>query len=83
MLDEMMRFESGLSDVSHDVDAIKERVRDNEKSLVKAMNCQYLASLYGLEKLPAIVVDGAYVAYGADSVSRALEALKTKGGSHA
>lgn len=82
-LDEVNRFEEQIAAISEDVDAIRKLTKDNEASLVKAMNCQYLASSYGIKKLPAIVIDNEFVAYGVDSVSIALEALKDRDRSNA
>lgn len=80
-LDELGQFEEKLSRLSKNT--IKDKVKDKENELLKLMQCQYKASLYQLNKLPAIVIDGEYVAYGIDSVSKALSLIKDKGEAYA
>ena len=80
-LDEIEQFEAVLSDLSQI--KVLERVKDKENDLLKAMQCQYQASLYQIAKLPAIVIDGEYVVYGIDSVSSALSLFEGRGEVHA
>ena len=82
-LDEMKRIEAGLTDFTGDIEAIKAHIRAHEVDLVAAINCRLLAARYGIEKLPAIVIDEHFVAYGAGSLSKALEALDNKERAHA
>lgn len=81
-LDNIERIEAQLSEVSQDISEIKKQIKEQEGALIKAMDCQYQASLYGIQKLPAIVIDKEYVAYGVVSVAKALEALKDKAEYH-
>ena len=74
-LDEIERVEKQLLDVSQDVGAIRNRIKEKEGILIKAMDCQFRAGLYGIQKLPAIVIDKKYVAYGERSISKALAIL--------
>lgn len=82
-LDEIERVEKQLLDVSQDIDAIQNRIKEKEGTLIKAMDCQFRAGLYGIQKLPAIVIDKNYVAYGERSVSKALDILDDKDRSNA
>lgn len=82
-LDEIERVQKQLSDISQDIDAIQNQIKEKEGTLIMAMDCQYQASLYGIQKLPAIVIDKKYVAYGARSVSRALDSLNDEDRSNA
>lgn len=74
-LDEIEWVERNLLEVSQDVDAIRSRIKEKEDILIKGMDCQFRAGLYDIKKLPAIVIDEKYVAYGACSVSKVLEIL--------
>ncbi len=78
-LDQIGRFEAKITEASQDIDTIRQLTRENEDALINTMNCQYQAILYGIKKLPAIVIDKEYVAYGVDSVSQALESLYDRG----
>ena len=82
-LDEIERVEKQLLDISQDIDAIQNRIKEKEGGLIKAMDCQFRAGLYGIQKLPAIVIDKKYVAYGERSVSRALDSLNDEGKTNA
>jgi len=82
-LDEIKRVQEQLSDISQDIGAIQNRIEEKEGTLIKAMDCQFLAGLYGIQKLPAIVIDKKYVAYGVRSVSRALDSLNDEGRTNA
>jgi len=82
-LDEIERVQKQLSDISQDIDAIQNRIKEKEDVLIKTMDCQFRAGLYGIQKLPAIVIDKKYVAYGARSVSRALDSLNDEGKTNA
>lgn len=82
-LDALRQFEWRLSVLSHDVEAIKTLTKENEVYLIHVMTCQYRAAAYGLEKLPAIVIDKEVVTYGLTSVARALSILKDKGDDYA
>ena len=82
-LDEIEQIQKQLSNISQDIDAIQNRIKEKESVLIKAMDCQFLAGLYGIQKLPAIVIDKKYVAYGERSVSRAIDILDEKDKSNA
>ncbi|HBD9439231.1 TPA: DUF1525 domain-containing protein [Legionella pneumophila] len=82
-LDDLKRFKAQLLEVSHDFDAMRNRVKEKEGAFIKAMDCQYQAILYGIQKLPAIVIDKEYVAYGERSVAKALDILKDEGKTNA
>ena len=82
-LDEIKRVQEQLSDISQDIGAIQNRIKEKEGTLIKAMDCQFRAGLYGIQKLPAIVIDKKYVAYGERSVSRALDSLNDEGKTNA
>ena len=82
-LDEIEQIQKQLSDISQDIDAIQNRIKEKEDVLIKTMDCQFRAALYGIQKLPAIVIDKKYVAYGARSVSRALDSLNDEGKTNA
>ncbi len=82
-LDEVQRFEEKITRKSQDREAISELAGEQEIALIKAFNCQYRASLYGIKRLPAIVIDQNYVAYGVDSVLQALAVLNDRDESYA
>ena len=82
-LDEIKRVQEQLSDISQDIGAIQNRIKEKEGTLIKAMDCQFRAGLYGIQKLPAIVIDKKYLAYGEHSVSRALDSLNDEGKTNA
>ena len=82
-LDEIKRVQEQLSDISQDIGAIQNRIKEKEGTLIKAMDCQFRAGLYGIQKLPAIVIDKKYLAYGEHSVSKALDILDDKDRSNA
>ena len=82
-LDDLKRFKAQLLEVSQDFDAMRNRVKEKEGAFIKAMDCQHRAILYGIQKLPAIVIDKEYVAYGERSVAKALDILKDEGKTNA
>lgn len=77
-LDKINRIEQTLASVSNDDISVIELINEYEQTLMNAMQCQSRASAYGLKKLPAIVIDEQFVAYGLDSVSQALRVLEDK-----
>lgn len=83
LMDEVKLFEHSLSAVSDNPKKIEAMVQENEGRLIASMECQYLADVYGIKKLPAIVIDKEYVAYGLHSVTKALDVLHDKGRAHA
>ena len=81
-LDEIERVQRQLSDISQDIDAIQNRIKEKEDVLIITMDCQFRAGLYGIQKLPAVIINGKYVSYGVHSVSMALDALKGRENVH-
>lgn len=77
VLDELAQMEETLSDVPKS--QIMDMMKDQEPRILPSLTCQYQASLYQIKKLPAIVIDHQYVAYGVDSVSRAITLFENRG----
>lgn len=74
-LDSLQKIESLLGDrlnASMDEQTVEAVVAEFEPQLNKSVLCQQRAMELVIEKLPAIVIDSLYVAYGVNSVSQAL-----------
>ena len=78
-LDDLKKLEVQIGarlDESMDNHDIEDVMKGFEKRLNEAIMCQQQAMDLGVEKLPAIVINHQFVAYGLDSVNSAMKAYQ-------